>query len=126
VCKELNIGVIARVPLDEGSLGGKLTKETTFPKDDWRSTYFCKENLIPTVDRVEKLKKVVPTGMTLPEMALRFVLSHPVVSTTIIGMRKPEHVKQNIAMSDEGPLDAGLIQELKRHRWDRRPAHWSD
>jgi len=125
-CKELNIGVIARVPLDEGSLGGKLTKDTTFPKNDWRSTYFCKENLIPTVDRVEKLKKVVPAGMTLPEMALRFVLSHPVVSTTIIGMRRLAHVRQNIAMSDAGPLDAELINTLREHRWDRRPTKWSD
>jgi aryl-alcohol dehydrogenase-like predicted oxidoreductase len=125
-CKELKIGVIARVPLDEGSLGGKLTKDTTFPKNDWRSTYFCKENLIPTVERVERLKKVVPVGMTLPQMALRFVLSHPAVNTTIVGMRRHAHVKQNIAMSDAGALDAGLRQTLKMHRWDRRPTKWSD
>jgi aryl-alcohol dehydrogenase-like predicted oxidoreductase len=124
-CKELNVGVIARVPLDEGSLGGTLTKETTFPANDWRSIYFCKENLIPTVERVEKLKKDVPAGMTLPEMALRFVLSHPVVSTTIVGMRRSAHVRQNIAMSDAGALDAGLLATLKGHRWDRRPTKWS-
>jgi aryl-alcohol dehydrogenase-like predicted oxidoreductase len=126
VCRELNIGVIARVPLDEGSLGGKMTEDTKFPDTDWRSKYFCQENLIPTMERVDKLKKVVPAGMTLPEMALRFILSNPVVSTTIAGMRKPEHVKQNIAASDAGGLDAGLLQELKRHRWDRRPKKWSD
>ena len=126
VCKELNIGVIARVPLDEGSLGGKMTKDTKFPDTDWRAKYFCQENLIPTLERVDKLKKVVPSGMTLPEMALRFILSNPVVSTTIAGMRKPEHVKQNIAASDAGGLDAGLLQELKNHRWDRRPKKWSD
>jgi aryl-alcohol dehydrogenase-like predicted oxidoreductase len=124
-CKELNVGVIARVPLDEGSLGGTLTKETVFPKDDWRSIYFCKDNLIPTVDRVEKLKKDVPPGMTLPEMALRFVLSHPVVSTTIVGMRRLAHVRQNIAMSDAGALDAGLLAAMKGPRWDRRPTKWS-
>src|SRR5215475_13011658 len=124
-CKELNIGVIARVPLDEGSLNGTLTKDTVFPKDDWRSIYFCKENLIPTVERVEKLKKDVPAEMTLPEMALRFVLSHPVVSTTIVGMRKLAHVRQNIALSDAGKLDAGLLAKLKTHRWDRRPTRWS-
>ena len=124
-CKELNVGVIARVPLDEGSLGGTLTKDTEFPKNDWRSIYFCKENLIPTVERVEKLKKDVPPGMTLPEMALRFVLSHPVVSTTIVGMRKLAHVRQNIALSDAGTLDAGLLTKLKAHRWDRRPTKWS-
>lgn len=124
-CKELNVGVIARVPLDEGSLGGTFTKETDFPKSDWCSIYFCKENLIPTVERVEKLKKDVPAGMTLPEMALRFVLSHPVVSTTIVGMRKLAHVRQNIALSDAGTLDAALLAKLKSHRWDRRPTKWS-
>jgi len=56
--------------------------------------------------------------MTLPEMSLRFTLSHPAVSTTIVGMRDPEHVRQNVAASDAGPLDAGLLAELKKHRWD--------
>jgi len=126
VCQELNIGIIARVPLDEGSLGGKMTLETRFPKDDWRALYFGPENLPPTIERVEKLKKNVPAGMTLPEMALRFVLSHPAVSTTIVGMRDAKHVRENIAASDAGPLDSALLQELKHHRWDRRPAHWSD
>jgi aryl-alcohol dehydrogenase-like predicted oxidoreductase len=121
VCKELNIGVIARVPLDEGSLGGKMTADTKFPENDFRAKYFGPENLAATMERVEKLKKVLPAGMSLPDMALRFILSNPVVSTTIIGMRKPEHVKQNLALSDAGPLDAGLLQELKRHRWDRGP-----
>src|SRR5215475_4506685 len=93
-CQELNIGVIARVPLDEGSLGGKLTLETKFPKDDWRAGYFGPENLANTVKRVDKLKEIVPKGMTLAELALRFILSHPAVSTTIPGMRKPEHVRQ--------------------------------
>jgi aryl-alcohol dehydrogenase-like predicted oxidoreductase len=126
VCQELNIGVIARVPFDEGSLGGKMTLKTRFPKDDWRSLYFGPENLAKTIERVEKLKKVVPAGMTLPEMALRFILSHPAVSTTIAGMRKAEHVRQNIATSDAGPLDEALLAELKKHRWDRKPAPWSD
>jgi aryl-alcohol dehydrogenase-like predicted oxidoreductase len=126
LCQELNIGVIARVPLDEGSLGGKMTLATRFPTSDWRSGYFGPENLGPTIERVEKLKKIVPAGMTLPEMALRFVLSHPAVSTEIVGMRDPEHVRMNVVASDAGRLDAGLLQELKKHRWDRKPAHWSD
>jgi aryl-alcohol dehydrogenase-like predicted oxidoreductase len=126
LCQELNVGVIARVPLDEGSLGGKMTLETRFPKSDWRSGYFGPENLRPTIERVEKLKKIVPAGMTLPEMALRFILSHPAVSTTIVGMRSPAHVRSNVATSDAGPLDAGLLQELRKHRWDRKPKHWSD
>jgi aryl-alcohol dehydrogenase-like predicted oxidoreductase len=126
VCEELNVGVIARVPLDEGSLGGKMTLETTFPKGDWRAGYFGPENLGKTVHRVDKLKEILPTGMTLPEMALRFILSHPAVGTTIAGMRKAEHVKQNIAASDAGPLDKALLAELKKHRWDRKPTRWSD
>ncbi len=125
-CKELNIGVIARVPLDEGSLGGKMTLETRFPKGDWRAGYFGPENLANTVRRVDKLKEIVPAGMTLPEMALRFILSHPVVSTTIIGMRKDAHVRANIATSGAGPLDTALLAELKKHRWDRKPQKWSD
>ena len=126
VCKEMNVGVIARVPFDEGSLGGKMTLETRFPEGDWRAGYFGPENLPQTIGRVEKLKKILPAGMTLPEMALRFILSHPVVSTTIPGMRKVEHVRENIAASDAGPLDKTLLAELKKHRWDRKPQRWSD
>jgi aryl-alcohol dehydrogenase-like predicted oxidoreductase len=125
VCRELNIGVIARVPLDEGGLSGKLTAETTFAKDDWRAGYFNPENLRATLDRVERLKAIQPDGMTLPEMALRFILSNPVVTTIIAGMRKPEHVRQNMGLSEAGPLEPGLLAELKKHRWDRRPKPWS-
>ncbi len=126
VCDEFNVGVIARVPLDEGSLGGNLTFDTKFPEGDWRGGYFGPENLKNTVERVEELKKIIPSGMTLPEMALRFILSNPTASTTIVGMRKPEHVKGNIAASDARPLDQALLKELKNHRWDREPAPWSD
>jgi len=126
VCEELNVGVIARVPLDEGSLGGKMTPQTTFPEGDWRAMYFGPKNLIPTLERVEKLKAVLPVGMTLPEMALRFILSNPAVSTIIVGMRKLDHVRHNIAMSDAGPLDAALLGKLKSHRWDRKPQPWAD
>jgi len=126
VCKELNIGVIARVPLDEGSLGGKMTAKTKFPESDWRSKYFSPDNLKKTLARVEKLKPVIPKNMNLPEAALRFILSNPTVSTTIAGMRKPEHVRQNIAVSDAGALNADVLQALRKHRWDRTPKPWSD
>ena len=126
VCHELNIGVIARVPLDEGSLGGKMTLETKFPKGDWRAMYFGPKNLPPTIERVEKLKAVLPPALTLPQMALRYILSFPVVSTIIVGMRKAEHVRQNIAASDAGPLDAELLRKLTDHRWDRKPEPWAD
>jgi aryl-alcohol dehydrogenase-like predicted oxidoreductase len=126
VCEELNIGVIARVPLDEGSLGGKMTLQTTFPQGDWRAMYFGPKNLPPTIERVEKLKAMLPAGLTLPQMALRYILSFPAVSTIIVGMRKPEHVRQNIATSDSGGLHAELLRTLKKHRWDRKPEPWAD
>jgi aryl-alcohol dehydrogenase-like predicted oxidoreductase len=126
LCQELDIGVIVRVALDEGSLGGKMTRDTKFPASDWRSGYFNPQNLANTLDRVDALKAILPAAMSLPEMALRFVLSHSAVSTTIIGMRKLDHVRENIALSDKGPLDPQLLQELKKHRWDRKPAPWSD
>jgi aryl-alcohol dehydrogenase-like predicted oxidoreductase len=126
VCQELNVGVIARVPLDEGSLGGKMNRETRFPKGDWRAMYFGPKNLIPTLERVDKLKALLPPSMSLPQMALRYILSYPAVSTIIVGMRKPEHVRQNIEASDTGPLDAALLGKLKEHRWDRKPQPWAD
>jgi aryl-alcohol dehydrogenase-like predicted oxidoreductase len=64
--------------------------------------------------------------MSLPQMALRFVLSHPAVSTTIVGMRKLDHVRENIALSNQGSLPVDLLRELKPYRWDRKPAPWSD
>jgi len=99
--------------------------ETRFPSGDWRANYFGPDNLGPTIDRVEKLKQILPSGMSLPEMAFRFILSNPDVSTTIPGMRKPDHVQQNLAYSDKGPLSADLVQELRKHRWDRRPRTWA-
>jgi len=126
VCQELNVGVIARVPLDEGSLGGKMTRQTTFPEGDWRRGYFNEKNLNETMDRVDRVKSDLPEGMTLPEMALRFILAHAAVSTIIVGMRKPEHVRENLALSDAGGLDASLVAKLRAHRWERRPAPWSD
>lgn len=126
LCEEKGVGVIARVPLDEGSLTGKLTKDTKFPKDDWRSHYFGPENLPATVERAEALKKLLPEGMGLPELAMRFSISHPAVSTSIPGMRKLENVRQNIAVSDGKPLPAELMENLRVHRWDRKVAPWSD
>jgi aryl-alcohol dehydrogenase-like predicted oxidoreductase len=125
LCRELNVGVIARVPFDEGSLTGTLTKESHWPAGDWRNTYFVPENLIPSVERADALKPLVPQGMTLPEMALRFILSNPAVSTVIPGMRQPANVRANVAASDAGSLPVELLAKLREHRWDRQPARWS-
>ena len=118
-CRKHNVGVIARVPLDEGSLSGSLTKDTRFPADDWRASYFGPDNLGPTVNRVEALKAILPKSMDLAAMAMRFVLSNEQVSTTIAGMRTVEHVRANLTASDRGRLDPGLIHALRAHRWDR-------
>lgn len=126
LCRELNIGVIARVPLDEGSLGGKMTRETTFPEGDWRRGYFNPKNLAETMDRVDRLRADLPPGLSLPDAALRFILNEPAVSTIIVGMRKEEHVRGNMALSDAGPLDATTLQKLRPHRWERHPTPWSD
>lgn len=125
LCRELDVATIARVPFDEGTLTGTFTKETTFPNEDWRSTYFVPENLNASVEHADRLKPLVPQGMTLPEMALRFILSNPDVSTTIPGMRKAPHVKSNLSASDGKGLPKNLLEELKQHRWDREPTEWS-
>jgi aryl-alcohol dehydrogenase-like predicted oxidoreductase len=118
-CQRRNIAVIARVPFDEGSLTGALTADTTWPPGDFRNIYFQPENLQNTLARVEKLRPIVPPGMTMPELALRHILQHPVVSTVIPGMRKARHVEQNLSVSDGRPLPPSLMDELVRHRWDR-------
>jgi aryl-alcohol dehydrogenase-like predicted oxidoreductase len=124
-CLENDVAVIARVPFDEGTLTGTLTKESKWPEGDWRNTYFVPENLIPSVERADALKTVIPDGMTMPEMALRFILNNPTVSTIIPGMRKPKHVESNIAASDAGPLPEQLHEQLREHRWERKPTKWS-
>jgi aryl-alcohol dehydrogenase-like predicted oxidoreductase len=125
LCRKLDVGVIARVPFDEGSLTGTLTKETVFPKDDWRSTYFVPENLNSSVDHANALRPIIPQGMTMPEMALRFILANQDVHTIIPGMRKIRNVEANIKSSDGKTLSPKLLKDLKDHRWDRTPTEWS-
>ncbi len=124
-CREHDVGVIARVPFDEGTLTGNITLESTWPPDDWRSTYFVPENLKSSVAHADALKPLVPEGTNMAEMALRFILGEPVVSTVIPGMRKLRHVEANMAASDQGPLDKSLMAQLAGHRWDRTPTEWS-
>jgi aryl-alcohol dehydrogenase-like predicted oxidoreductase len=124
-CREKNVAVIARVPFDEGSLTGTLTLDSKWPANDWRSTYFVPENLKASVTRADALKPLVSAGITMPEMALRFILNNPDVSTIIPGMRKRHHVESNLAASDRGPLPAQLHTQLRPHRWDRTPTKWS-
>ncbi|MBA3239697.1 MAG: aldo/keto reductase [Acidobacteria bacterium] len=125
-CIEMDVAVIARVPFDEGTLTGTLTRESIWPEGDWRNTYFVASNLIPSVERADALKPLVERAdLSMPEAALRFILAHPAVSTIIPGMRKLSHVESNIAASDAGPLPQELLAELRAHRWERAPTDWS-
>jgi aryl-alcohol dehydrogenase-like predicted oxidoreductase len=123
--REKDVAIIARVPFDEGSLAGTLTLNSTWPKGDWRNTYFVPENLKSSVARADALKPLLRDGMNMPEMALRFILSNKDVATIIPGMRKTRHVEANLAASAKGPLPAVIHAELRHYRWDRTPTQWS-
>jgi len=118
-CAQHGIGVIARVPFDEGSLTGSLRSDSTWPEGDFRNSYFTRANLDATLPRVDRLLPLVPDGMDLPELALRFILEHPAVGTVIPGMRRVSHVERNLAASDGTRLPPRLRESLKGHRWDR-------
>ena len=124
-CREHDVAVIARVPFDEGSLTGTLTLDSKWPSSDWRSTYFVPENLKASVQHADALKPLLQDGMTLPEMALRFILNNQDVATIIPGMRKLKNVESNVAADAKGPLPAHLQSQLRPHRWDRTPTTWS-
>jgi aryl-alcohol dehydrogenase-like predicted oxidoreductase len=118
-CQRLGVAAVARVPFDEGSLTGALAVDSRWPDGDWRNLYFTPENLRRTLPRVDALRPLVPAGGTLPDLALGFILHHPVVSTTIPGMRKAPHVEANLRAGDAPPLPADLLARLRDHRWER-------
>jgi len=121
-CLEAGVGVLARVPFDEGSLTGKLREDSTFPPGDFRTQYFGGSLLKETVRRVEALRPIVEDAAgAMARGALRFCLSHPAVSTVIPGMRSPAQVDENTAASDDGPLPPATLAALRPHRWVRRP-----
>jgi len=120
LCQKENVGVLARVPLDEGALSGHMTEETSFPPGDFREFYFRGDRRKQVVQHVDALTRDLGIGNEqLPGIALRFCLANPAVSTVIPGMRKPHHAEANAALSDEGPLPAGMVEKLRRHAWDR-------
>jgi len=120
LCQKMNVGVIVRVPLDEGGLSGTLTPATKFEDDDFRARYFGDGRLEETCARTEKLKSLLgPYAATLPELALKFVLAHPAVSVVIPGMRKVKNVEANVRLSDTPPLPPSVLKTLHEHAWDR-------
>jgi aryl-alcohol dehydrogenase-like predicted oxidoreductase len=119
-CLEKNIGVLARVPLDEGALTGNVTESTVFPPGDFRNHYFRGDRKRQVAERVAALRRDVgDLGGNLAELALRFAISHPAVSSVIPGMRSRRNVTANCAVSDRGPLAPAVLDTLRRHAWDR-------
>ena len=119
LAKELNIGVLARVPLDEGALTGTITEDTEFEKGEFRDSYFRgrdrKKQVVEHVSALQKDLQGVPGS--LPEIALRYCLSHPAVSTVIPGMRKVRTVESSCSVSDLGALPDDVLAKLKKHAW---------
>jgi len=114
------LGIIVRVPFDEGALTGQIRATTVFPPGDWREEYFSGDRRAEAERRGQALAQLLGQEVeTLPELALRFCLSSPPVSTVIPGMRRPAHVRQNAAASAKGPLSPRLLSELEGHAWDK-------
>ncbi|HTU67779.1 MAG TPA: aldo/keto reductase [Steroidobacteraceae bacterium] len=120
---ERKVGILARLPLSSGMLTGKMTSATRFAADDHRAfnregAAFDKGETFSGFDYerglqvVEKLRALLPAGMTLPELALRYIASFPAVTCSIPGARRVEQVEQNVAAGSKGPLDAGLLAAL--------------
>jgi aryl-alcohol dehydrogenase-like predicted oxidoreductase len=119
-CREHDVGVIARVPLDEGGLTGRIGANTEFEGDDFRASYFRGDRKREVHERVTAIASDLGIGDDrLAEAALRFILSEPAVSTVIPGMRSIRNVQRNIAASDAGPLSPDERERLRAHRWVR-------
>lgn len=119
LCAESRVGVIVRVPFDEGGLTGKIRPDTVFPARDWRNLYFQGKRKEEVYERVGKLESLLEEGEDLPMLALRFCLHPDAVSTVIPGMRSVEHVRANTAVSELPPFPVSRLRALHRHRWIR-------
>lgn len=119
-CLEHKVGVLVRSPFDEGGLTGTITADTSFPSVDFRDSYFGGDRRTQLVARVNSLLNLLDNETrTLPELALRFCLAHPAVSTVLAGMRTQQHVVENCMVSDGRALRADLLRKLKAHAWQR-------
>lgn len=120
-CQKHNVGVIARVPFDEGSLTGRIDEHTVFPPGDFREHYFRGDRKRQVQERVSAIMSdlELEDQTHMPEVALRFCLSHPAVSTVIPGMRSVSSVEGNATASGQGPLPPQSLDILRRHAWDR-------
>jgi len=119
-CLEHGVGVIVRVPFDEGALTGAITPETKFDEGDFRNDYFRDDRKRQVQERVRAI--VSELGVTedeIAEIALRYILSHPAVSTVIPGMRSVRNVERNMRVADGEGLPEDQLRLLKNHRWVR-------
>jgi len=120
IARDRSLGLIVRVPFDEGALTGAFTKATRFPDGDWRNEYFTGERLTQVVERARQIEEVGRAESdSLAELALRFCLSRPEVSTVIPGMRRRRHGEANAAVSDGRRLSYELLQQLRQFEWPR-------
>jgi aryl-alcohol dehydrogenase-like predicted oxidoreductase len=119
-CLQHDVGVLARVPFDEGGLTGRITPDTTFPEDDFRAYYFRGDRKREVQERVRAIADDLGADEDrIAEIALRYILSHPAVSTVIPGMRSLRNVERNCAVGDGAGLPAEQVDRLKAHRWVR-------
>jgi aryl-alcohol dehydrogenase-like predicted oxidoreductase len=115
-----NVGVIVRVPFDEGALPGRITPDTEFPEGDFRNNYFSGDRKEQVWERVQAIARgLAASTPDLPSYALRFCLSNPAVSTVIAGMRSTRNVEANAAAVDLGSLSPRELETLRQHRWVR-------
>ena len=123
-CEQRGIGVIVRVPFDEGALTGKLEPDTEFPAGDFRNNYFKGNRKQEVWDAVQAIVHDIGINISeLPALALGFCLTPTAVSTVIPGMRSLRHVAANVAASDAGPLPPDVLAKLRQHRWVRNFWH---
>lgn len=119
-CLKQDVGVLARVPLDEGALTGAIREDTEFAPGDFRASYFRGDRKRQVAERVAALRKdLADVAGTMADVALRFCLSHPAVSTVIPGMRKVANVEANARVSAEGPLPEAVLARLRKHAWTK-------
>jgi aryl-alcohol dehydrogenase-like predicted oxidoreductase len=119
-CASHAVGVLARVPFDEGALTGTIGPDTEFPEGDFRNRYFRDDRKAQVAERVQAiLDDLGIEREQLPEVALRYILSHPAVSAAIPGMRSVRNVERNCAVGDGRGLPDEQVAALKKHRWDR-------
>jgi aryl-alcohol dehydrogenase-like predicted oxidoreductase len=120
LCRERHVGVLARVPLDEGALTGTITGESVFEPGDFRAEYFSGDRKQQVAEHVAALRRDLEgVDGALPEIALRFCLSHPAVTAVIPGMRRVKNALANCAASGKGPLDERTLAILRRHAWEK-------